>query len=132
VNLAEAPRVKKIGEVLREARLEAGLSLRDLSKLTGMASGELSQIETGRRRVDPAFSVVMRVARSLGVDLGALEKRLEGHDVRTLVDERAKTLVRQLRELQTASDEAASAAKRIQTVAAAITPSKSKRTVRKT
>lgn len=68
---------KRIGEILREARLEAGLSARDLERATGMGTGEISQIETGRR-ADPAFSVVLRLARGIGISMEDLALRFEG------------------------------------------------------
>lgn len=68
---------KRIGEVLREARLEKGLSTRDLERSTGMGTGEISQIENGRR-ADPAFSVILRLARGIGISMEELALRTEG------------------------------------------------------
>jgi transcriptional regulator with XRE-family HTH domain len=67
---------KRIGSVLRQARLQAGLSMRDLERRCGLASGEISQIETGRRK-DPGFSVVLKVARGIGISLDELAARFE-------------------------------------------------------
>lgn len=67
---------KRIGSALRQARLQAGLSMRDLERRCGLSTGEISQIETGRR-VDPGFSVVLRVARGIGISLDDLAARLE-------------------------------------------------------
>lgn len=53
--------------VLREAR---GLTLEELSRLTGIAPSNLSQIETGK--TDPRWSTVMRVLDALGTDLSDL------------------------------------------------------------
>ena len=68
---------RKIGEVLRQARQEAGLSIRDLERLTGMASAAISQVENGVRR-DPGFSTVLRLARATGISLDDLVVRIEG------------------------------------------------------
>lgn len=68
---------KRIGEILKEARLEAGLSTRALERSTGMGTGEISQIESGRR-ADPAFSVVLRLARGIGISMEDLALRFEG------------------------------------------------------
>jgi transcriptional regulator with XRE-family HTH domain len=69
---------KSIGEILRQARREAGLSSRDLERLTGMSTASLSQIETGVRR-DPGFRTVLRVARAIGISMEEIARRLEGH-----------------------------------------------------
>lgn len=68
---------KSIGEVLRQARREAGLSARDLERLTGMSTASLSQIETGVRR-DPGFRTVLRIARAIGISMEEIARRLEG------------------------------------------------------
>ena len=82
---------KRIGEVLKEARLEAGLSARDLERATGLGTGEISQIETGRR-LDPAFSVVLRLARGIGISMEDLALRYEGRQTGLAPDAwRAKT-----------------------------------------
>lgn len=68
---------KTIGQALREARLEAKLSARDLERVTGMATAAISQIETGVRK-DPGFSTVLRLARAIGVSMEDLAQRVEG------------------------------------------------------
>jgi transcriptional regulator with XRE-family HTH domain len=47
------------------------MTLRDLSKATGMSESQLSQIETGFRK-DPAFGTIAKVARALEISLDAL------------------------------------------------------------
>lgn len=71
---------KKIGEVLRQARLEAGLSTRDLERITGMATAAISQVENGLRR-DPGFSTVLRLARAIGISLDEIVLGMEGRTV---------------------------------------------------
>ena len=51
---------------LRILRESQGLTLDDLSRLTGIASSNLSQIETGK--TDPRWSTVMRILDALGVE----------------------------------------------------------------
>jgi transcriptional regulator with XRE-family HTH domain len=68
---------KPLGEVLRKARQDADLSLRDLSRLTGLPVGQLSQIETSPQR-DPGFSTMMKLARALKVSLDALAAVVSG------------------------------------------------------
>lgn len=66
-----------VGQVLREARERAGLSLRDLERLCGMTTSQLSQVETGRR-ADPAFGTVMRMADGIGVSLSEISEAMRG------------------------------------------------------
>ena len=68
---------KTIGEILRSARLEAGLSNRDVSRLTKLATGSISQIETSFSR-DPGFSTVLKIARAIGISMEELAERFEG------------------------------------------------------
>ena len=111
----------RIGEVLRQARNEAGLSLRDLSRLTGLATGELSAIESGKRRADPAFSVVLRVARGIGIDLETVARRVEGGPAKGKARGDAQ-LARNLQKLDRARTEALRVVERIDAVADALTP----------
>ena len=68
---------RKVGEVIRELRSEAGLSLRDLSKKTGLAAGYLSLIETGARK-DPGFKTVLSIVQKLGISMQDVADRLDG------------------------------------------------------
>jgi len=51
---------------LRILRESQGLTLDELSRLTGIASSNLSQIETGK--TDPRWSTVMRILDALGIE----------------------------------------------------------------
>ncbi len=62
---------KSIGPVLRKARLDAGLSQRDLSKASGLTLGQVSQLESDARKA-PTFASVARIAAATGVSLDAL------------------------------------------------------------
>lgn len=53
------------------------MSMRVLERATGLGTGEISQIETGRR-LDPAFSIVLRLARGIGISMEDLALRFEG------------------------------------------------------
>lgn len=70
-------KAKRIGEVLREVRIEAGLSARDIERLSGMSTGIISQIESGRRQ-NPGFSTILKLARAIGVSMEDLAVRSEG------------------------------------------------------
>lgn len=55
---------------LREARMEAGLSLRELGRRLGVSASLLSQIENGRS--DPSVSSLYALVTELGLSLDAL------------------------------------------------------------
>lgn len=62
---------EEIGPLLR--RLRGVLSLRDITRRTGISSSYLSQIERGDRR--PGRSVIKRLAETYNVDLRDLLRR---------------------------------------------------------
>lgn len=62
-----------LGDVLREARLAADVSLRELAKQLDLAPSYLSDIENGRRV--PAEDVLKRLAEHLGLDFADLMAR---------------------------------------------------------
>jgi len=65
------PVKRTLGEALRQARVNAGLSLREASRATGMSTSQISQLENGLRP-DPAFSTVVKLAGGLKMSLDAL------------------------------------------------------------
>ena len=65
---------EQIGPLLR--RLRGELSLRDVTRRTGVSSSYLSQIERGDRR--PGANLVRKLAALYNVDAGELERRA-GH-----------------------------------------------------
>ena len=69
---------------LREIRLERGITLTQLSAMTGIAQPNLSRIEAGK--VDARYSTLARIARALGVVLTLSEPR-----VLTMADVEART-----------------------------------------
>ena len=58
-----------VGSRLRELRLERGLSLRNLARLSGLSTNALSMIE--RSRTSPSISTLYKVADALGVPITA-------------------------------------------------------------
>lgn len=58
---------------LREARVRAGLSQRELQLKTGLRQAHISLIENGQ--VDPRFSNVVRMARAVGLELLLVPRR---------------------------------------------------------
>lgn len=64
---------EQLGSVLRAARLEKGLSLRQVESDTGISNGYLSQLETGRA-VQPSPHVLRKLADLYGISYGSLMK----------------------------------------------------------
>jgi transcriptional regulator with XRE-family HTH domain len=65
--------VENLGEYLREQRLAARLSLRQLAEQTGVSNPYLSQIERGLRR--PSAEVLQQLARGLRISAETLYVR---------------------------------------------------------
>ena len=82
-----------IHQVVREARKANGLTLRELSALTGIAVANLSRLESGR--TDPRVSTVLRVLGAMGLTLQATSDETLGiEDVRARMSEGAARLRR--------------------------------------
>ena len=76
---------------LRETRLGMGITLSQLSAMTGIAQPNLSRIEAGK--VDARYSTLARIARALGVELVvAAPAVLPLADVRARMAEGARRL----------------------------------------
>lgn len=56
---------KKIGSYLHECRHQAGISLSDLSKLTGISKQHLDNYELGKAKIKPATYNL--ICKSLGI-----------------------------------------------------------------
>lgn len=54
----------QVGNQIRTIRQEKKISLRDFEKITGIARGELSNIETGKRNA--TLETIERIAKALG------------------------------------------------------------------
>lgn len=65
--------VENLGEYLREQRVNAQLSLRQLAEQTGVSNPYLSQIERGLRR--PSAEVLQQLAKALRVSAETLYVR---------------------------------------------------------
>ncbi len=105
-----------IGAALKAARLDAGMSQRDLAKATGLALGQISQLESGVRG-RPSFDIVAKVAVATGASLDAIAAAV-GFAVNPEANgptsgQMAKRIERAHREAQALADDLASiAAKR--------------------
>ena len=79
--------VENLGDYLREQRVSAQLSLRQLAEQTGVSNPYLSQIERGLRR--PSAEVLQQLAKALRVSAETLYVRagilnLEDGEVRSV------------------------------------------------
>lgn len=61
------PRPPAIGEIIGQRRAAKGLSLQDLSNLSGVSKGMISQIENGQ--VNPTLAIMWKLAAGLGMRL---------------------------------------------------------------
>lgn len=78
-------KVREVGKFIRDQRAAAELSLRKLSKLTGVSNPYLSQIERGLRR--PSAEILQAIAKALRISAetlyvkaGILDERVESVD----------------------------------------------------
>jgi transcriptional regulator with XRE-family HTH domain len=65
------PREHTIGDVIRTMRERRGLSQRDLASNARVSQPYLAQLENGTRK-RPAFDIVVKIARGLGLSLDEL------------------------------------------------------------
>ena len=66
-----------LGQTIRKAREDRGLSLRALELMTGISNAHLSQLETGRIE-QPSMALLYSVSEALELDYTSL-LRLAGH-----------------------------------------------------
>jgi len=66
-NLLQLKRLPS-GRPLRQVREQSGLSLADMTKLTGMDRSALSKLETGQR-ANPTLETLVRYAEAVGKKL---------------------------------------------------------------
>lgn len=62
------PVVKQFGSNVRELRCERNMSLRELSRRTGIAFSHLSEVERGQK--DVSLTYALRISRAFGLPLG--------------------------------------------------------------
>lgn len=68
-SVIEEERLRTIGAAIRSRRQELNMSLRELSKQSGLSIGFLSLVERGRS--SPALTSLSNVAKALGVELSS-------------------------------------------------------------
>ena len=74
----EQEAIKVVGANLRHHRKRAGLTLEDLSRLSGVGLATLSHTENGNR--DPKLSTLVRLSHALRVDIADLFKATRSED----------------------------------------------------
>lgn len=74
----EADAGEQLGERLRRLRKEAGWTLQDLSRHSGVSLSTLSKIENAQ--VAPTFDTLVKAARGLGIGFEALLAEPAGHE----------------------------------------------------
>jgi transcriptional regulator with XRE-family HTH domain len=62
---AKTPGVGTIGDFIREQRMQAQVSLRQLAKLAGVSNPYLSQVERGLRK--PSAEILQQIAKGLRI-----------------------------------------------------------------
>lgn len=83
--------------ILREARVRAGLTQRELARRARKAQSEIARLEAGRQ--EPTFATLERLVRAAGFDLKVQLAPHDEHDERLIrrmlslsPDERLRTL----------------------------------------
>lgn len=67
--VSDEERMRVIGSAIRSKRQELGLSLRELSRLSGLSIGFLSLVERGRSSL--ALTSLSNIAKALGIELSS-------------------------------------------------------------
>jgi len=109
---------KTLGTVLRRVREEAGVSQRDLARLTGMAVGQISMLETSGRE-NPGFMTIARLAKALRVSMDALASECAwggGDPAASSLAETERGQLDLLREIETAKTDALRVVNRLETL----------------
>ncbi|MBD8071322.1 helix-turn-helix domain-containing protein [Bacillus sp. PS06] len=74
------------GTVIREIRVDKGISLNKLSKLSGVSKSYISFIERGKQ-TNPSISVIERIASALDIDVDVLLSKEKNKENDTLNEE---------------------------------------------
>ncbi|MDG5788762.1 helix-turn-helix transcriptional regulator [Evansella sp. AB-P1] len=65
-----------IGDIIRKKRKERGISLSELSRMTGVSKSYLSYIERGMKK-NPSIDVIKRIFHSLNLPITILNTQEE-------------------------------------------------------
>ncbi len=77
-----------LGPKIREVRLERGLTLNELSEMTGLTAGYLSQLE--RNIIEPSLSSLRKISMALGVPIYTFLSNGEKNHILIRADRRKK------------------------------------------
>lgn len=124
---------KPLGEVLKQARESAGISQRDLARLTDLPTGQISKIETGVSPY-PSFLTIARIAESLKVSLDVIASRCASGSApgtKTTLGASDHERLVMLREIETAVREGEKTLARLRALLAKESPSPTKQSKRK-
>ena len=89
----------ELGKILKTIREAKNLSQKELAGLLNMNQAQYSRIESGR--TDPAFTVVVKIAKALGVTMVEL---FQADDIFKDVNSYDKTLMEKLRLIENLDD----------------------------
>lgn len=85
----------EFGSYIKEIRNEKGLSLRELSKRSGISHPYLSQLENGKNK-NPSPDIIEKLSKGLGVDFHGLwltfSKSVQGQYLKEQKEARAKEM----------------------------------------
>lgn len=62
---------QRLGEIIRDARIAAGLTVRGLARAAGLSPGAITHIESANRPT-PSFRAISNIAEVLGLSLDSL------------------------------------------------------------
>lgn len=74
-----------IGDIIRQKRKEKGISLSELSRMTGVSKSYLSYIERGMKR-NPSIDVIKRIFHTLHIPISILASEEENRNIRELIN----------------------------------------------
>lgn len=95
----EGPMKMFLGTVMHEARVKAGITLRELASKVGCAPSFLSEVENGLRPAPKDEPLLIRIADALGLDASSVKEAAS--------NDRARRDLKLLKELFTQDDELA-------------------------
>jgi len=70
-----------IGDIIRQKRKEKGISLSELSRMTGVSKSYLSYIERGMKK-NPSIDVIKRIFHSLHIPISILTSEEESYKIK--------------------------------------------------
>ncbi|WP_234124866.1 helix-turn-helix domain-containing protein [Clostridium hydrogenum] len=72
------------GELIRQKRIQMGLSLRDLETMTGVSSSYINKLENSLR-ANPTFETLLKISKALNLDLNRFFTKTNEDDKKDIV-----------------------------------------------